>query len=215
MLFICPQMLFIGSNSFLRDRLYCRCSVSRQLPLLGQKRKILHLNCQHVKVTSFLKKQAPFQTCSPKQTSLRIQRAQSFWCFCAITTRWSSPCPNLIWPPFPRSCLHHPSYRLCDFTSEAFASSGPSKTLFPLTNSTLTSSSLGDCTAPCVFQFFHTQWSSKRVLTNLQSTHMYIVCFLTIKINRVARDGNFYFRKTSLCTGFGACNCLFESRCCF
>ena len=54
-----PQMLFIGSSVPSRDRRYCRCSVSRQVPLLSQKRTILHvfltLNCQHVKVTSFLK----------------------------------------------------------------------------------------------------------------------------------------------------------------
>ena len=30
----------------------------------------------------------------------------------------------------------------------------------------------------------------------------------------VAEDGNFYFRKTSLGTGFSACNCLFDSRNC-
>ena len=30
----------------------------------------------------------------------------------------------------------------------------------------------------------------------------------------VARDGNFYFRKMSLGTGFSACNCLFDSRNC-
>ena len=34
------------------------------------------------------------------------------------------------------------------------------------------------------------------------------------EINMVARDGNFYFRKTSLGTGFSACNCLFDSRNC-
>ena len=34
------------------------------------------------------------------------------------------------------------------------------------------------------------------------------------EINMVARDGNFYFRKTSLSTGFSACNCLFDSRNC-
>ena len=116
------------------DRLYRRCSVLRQLPLLGQKRKILHLCfklwiANMLKVTSFLKKQPPFQTCSSKQTTSRIQPAQSFWCFCA--------------------------------------------------------------------------------------EYACVVCFLTNKINRAARDGNFYFRKTSLCTGFGACDCLFESRCCF
>ena len=30
----------------------------------------------------------------------------------------------------------------------------------------------------------------------------------------VAEDGNFYFRKTPLGTGFSACNCLFDSRNC-
>ena len=34
-------------------------------------------------------------------------------------------------------------------------------------------------------------------------------------INMVVRDGNFYFIKTSLGTGFSACDCLFDSRNCF
>ena len=34
------------------------------------------------------------------------------------------------------------------------------------------------------------------------------------EINTVARDWNFYFKKTSLGTGFSACNCLLDSRNC-
>ena len=52
---------------------------------------------------------------------------------------------------------------------------------------------------------------------NSWTLEIFCWCFwsaLWSRINMVAEDGNFYFRKTSLGTGFSACNCLFDSRNC-
>ena len=59
----------------------------------------------------------------------------------------------------------------------------------------------------CVYFFLKVSWNRIWWKNRLQVLY-------DPEINMVARDGNFYFRKTSLGTGFSACNCLFDSRNC-
>ena len=52
-------------------------------------------------------------------------------------------------------------------------------------------------------------------LSELFSQPNYLTYLITHINKQGCRNGNFYFTNTSLCTGFGACNCLFMSRCSF